>query len=108
MDDYEVKKISMELWRWTACIKALKTEKYQPKEGGTKKNSNLKNIGPKRATKKKVKKKKNLFRPTDPCFGTHRVVQQVFILGHKALFGIINIQYKFTPGSPPGLACSQN
>ena len=66
MDDYEVKKISMELWRWNTCIKALKTEKYQPKEGGTKKKFKSEKYRPKEGDQKKSKKKKKIFsdRPT--------------------------------------------
>ena len=40
MVNYEVEKMSMEWWRWNTCIKALKTEKYQPKEGGEKRRKN--------------------------------------------------------------------
>ena len=65
MDIYEVKNLWMEWWRWNTCIKALQTEKYQPIEAGDKgkKKSNLKNIGPKRATKKEEKKKIQTDRP---------------------------------------------
>ena len=60
----------MEWWRWNTCIKALKNDKYQPKEGGekkeeTKKHSNLKKYRPKEGEKKKSYKKQNFFdRPT--------------------------------------------
>ena len=57
MDNYDLKNISMEWWRWSTYIKALKTEKYQLKEGGKKKkNIQIWKYRPKEGDKKKTKK----------------------------------------------------
>ena len=60
---------------WNTCIKALKNWEISAKRGREKKekktNIQIEIYRPKEGNQKKFIKKKKLFRPTDPCFGTY-------------------------------------